>query len=1084
MPKQLPSSAVVVEGDIERRIISVYTPDFYKDDPVFGPSLEILKNSVPLMDYLFEKANALPQLVDIDMCPVDLLSHLGALLGYTFKTGIDGEKQRKEIAKLVSVYHIRGTALSVVRVVLNAGAKYGEVFTPYEHLFRLSVSKLSGGDRFEAGTFWRWGTYEVVTDVDFKLAYEDIEDVHPAGTKWYGRQLVYLNDEEPPTQQEESPTDTYIYHVDESSYCALSTEEYDEYVLADTPNGYWKLDEEPDLLPVTPDQQSQYGVSLYGLATYSGLFVGLPAYDSSGNSLTGTYNNETEQIDTADGVKTDFGDAQLSTTPVVPGTLKLVAAGYVLLDDGAGKLAGDGTATVDYDTGEISDIKFSSPPGQGPLTLPLLVAEDELPTVSAAPTTVWDADTLTGATGDKVDSWGDGSGNNRTATNSSYAGQPTLEVGTVNGHNAVKFDGTQSLSFTADALSNTHTIIFSARFDSTSGTQYLLTSPGNTSAIWYDGSTSTFKYRAESPDATSSVVTYAVVPGQWYVFRFKRFGTGSTSFSLNLNGYALVSVTVTNSTVFSPSILGQGFVGAIGGLVMYQANLTVSEQNAVEKFYGKKYNVLTELIFEADTDTITPLADGTAIDAQWQPREVTNKTLGQATSSNRPVYRPSFKNGHAAVEFDGSGTQDVLALNSAIGLSTTHSLFAVFQIDTMRGGGAKHKLFGGTNLYVSYTDDAVSPQLTYSSGVSVSTTQSLTAGRVYTLAIVRNDTAVTFYLDGVQASSTLTLGANNAANLAYIGADSASPTENLYGKLLNLTMYKEPVQYEDVLNISSYLMTRYASANTPILALYNDYVIRGVKGAIAHVDRPAARFGFRENLNKGFVKLPASDLLKPRKLAYTVECWLKPPSGEGGTYYGNRWTQDNAVFTFDARVSRSSGVPEIYIGAPVGSNEYLVSGPNSLWDDKWHHVVVALEPDSKFLKLFVDGVQAGATGYDTVADLNASGNFLIGALSEVAPQEYFRGDIDEVAVYRPNYGLLVQDSLVATESTKRSQPSDNRVWVGELVTVGDTASPSHRVFTTNDGGTFSDRVVVRILTPNEVTVLDSLTLSDSLTKVP
>jgi hypothetical protein len=286
------------------------------------------------------------------------------------------------------------------------------------------------------------------------------------------------------------------------------------------------------------------------------------------------------------------------------------------------------------------------------------------------------------------------------------------------------------------------------------------------------------------------------------------------------------------------------------------------------------------------------------------------------------------------------------------------------------------------------------------------------------------------------------------------------------------------LSYEEVLNISSYLQTRYATVNKPVLALYNDYVLRGIDGAISHIDRTSARFGFRESLNKGFVKLPASDLLKPRKMAYTVECWLRVPNGEGGTYYGNRWTQSGLNFVFDARVNRSSGLPEIYIGAPIGSNEYFLAGPNPIWDGKWHHVVVALEPDSTFLKLYVDGVQVAATEYKTVADLNATGNFLIGALSETAPQEYFRGDIDEVAVYRPTYGMLVQDSLAAGDSTKRSQPSALSAWVGELVTVSDTALPSRRVFTVSDGSPVSDRVVVRILTPRFTTVIDTLKVRD------
>jgi len=57
-------------------------------------------------------------------------------------------------------------------------------------------------------------------------------------------------------------------------------------------------------------------------------------------------------IGTGDGATTDFSGT-ITTTPVIPDTVVVQAGVQVLTDDGDGNLTGDGTGTVDYDTGAI-----------------------------------------------------------------------------------------------------------------------------------------------------------------------------------------------------------------------------------------------------------------------------------------------------------------------------------------------------------------------------------------------------------------------------------------------------------------------------------------------------------------------------------------------------------------------------------------------------------------------------------------------------------------------------------------------------------------------------------------------------------
>lgn len=85
-----------------------------------------------------------------------------------------------------------------------------------------------------------------------------------------------------------------------------------------------------------------------------------------------TYSSEiidSENLGTGDGVDATPTVSSLSFTPIKPGTLSISAeAGGVVLtltDDGNGNLTGDGSGTVDYDTGALGAVTFSTAPDNG-----------------------------------------------------------------------------------------------------------------------------------------------------------------------------------------------------------------------------------------------------------------------------------------------------------------------------------------------------------------------------------------------------------------------------------------------------------------------------------------------------------------------------------------------------------------------------------------------------------------------------------------------------------------------------------------------------------------------------------------------
>lgn len=803
----LPGSTVVIDGDIERRIIRFWTPDFYKDYEQFKPTNDLLQAAVLTLDYILEKARGMPSLVNIDTCPPDVLELLSSLVGYKWKPTVSAEKQRQEIRKLVDIYLIRGTPQSVIRIVLSAGATIGEVFTPAEHIFTHDRSFRDGGDRREDPDYWRWGTYEVVADKDFSAFFDDVQDVHPAGTRWFGRQLIPIESDRPGDPDTDQEQYTVVAHVYNDDYRAAAGGAYDDTVLEDNPDGYWKLEDHIDTQIAAPGTEAVYGDAVYGTSVYGGSSA-LLAIDESPNGNHGAYNSETEIIAYGDAVQNTFPELQLSVVPVLSGSLRLTYDDKIAVDDGAGNISGDAVGRIDYTTGTITDLTLAAPLGGGAATMPLIDGDATLAYVDNLQLWV-KADAIVGLSdGQSVVTFTESSTNASTITGPATY-QPTYELAEINGLPTFRFANTKVLRNAADVNCGQNNLIVIA-FKPTSwlaGLNYLTHSDAG-DYLAYDSTAQLFKLRVNAQ--VFSFPVRALPTGEWYVVAFHRMGT---KVELHLNGTYIDFVTLTGgaaTTDFKLRCIGgesatpaAGLAGDIAEVLVYNNALAANAKRTVLRYVGTKYAIYAAIACEIDPDTLTGNTDdlvatlddphgntfrvgpsylaAAAPCARWHKGDAivqgsetavsqwsvsssgSNGDLTQATSSQRPTFKANRLNGLGTVAFDG--LDDVLPFPAAQSFGTQCTMSFLVRFDdpatTCWLAGSATDLSAGVK-YLAAVDGGPSIQFVVNSAAA-SWAFTPVAGRWYLLQFARNGTTNTLYVDGVSQGAQ----SQDAASISY-----------------------------------------------------------------------------------------------------------------------------------------------------------------------------------------------------------------------------------------------------------------------------------------------------------------------------
>ncbi|MGC5224155.1 PKD domain-containing protein [Micromonospora sp. DT81.3] len=194
--------------------------------------------------------------------------------------------------------------------------------------------------------------------------------------------------------------------------------------------------------------------------------------------------------------------------------------------------------------------------------------------------------------------------------------------------------------------------------------------------------------------------------------------------------------------------------------------------------------------------------------------------------------------------------------------------------------------------------------------------------------------------------------------------------------------------------------------------------------------------------NNGFASTTSA---APVGSSFATELWFKTDTTTGGKLvgYGNANTGDSG--SYDRHVyMRNNG--QLMFGVYPGWTA-TVQSPKAYNDSKWHHVVAQQSPTTG-MQLYVDGQlvasDAGVTGAQAYSGYWRVGGDNLGSWPNQPSTSYFRGAIDEFAVY----GAALSAGQVANHYEIGKGPHQPPVAVIDQQSAGQTVTFSGKGSTT------------------------------------
>jgi hypothetical protein len=385
-----------------------------------------------------------------------------------------------------------------------------------------------------------------------------------------------------------------------------------------------------------------------------------------------------------------------------------------------------------------------------------------------------------------------------------------------------------------------------------------------------------------------------------------------------------------------------------------------------------------------------------------------NQTILDSSSSNRTItnsgsvvqygYSP-FRAGGYSLYFDGTGDYIYPPSSSTLAVGTGSFTLEFWMYATAISNA--QNIFDTRNTG-GFTVNLSSSKLGFydENGASyVFQTSVLNNNQWYHVAIVRNGSSATLYIDGTSVA-TATDNANYTNTVATIGARYSRDQQYFTGYLADVRLVKGGAVYTSAFTPPTERLT--SIINTSILTGHLPYIADGSTNSHAitingnvrtEAWTPFDKLPYSASVNGGSLYLNGSNYVQSpafgdNSTTWTVECWIRPIQYYSGSGHFDRvWSSGTSLGdSILINLNQTTGAPTLRVNDSV-----TITSSSGIQLNAWYHVALVCNGSSTTMYLNGTSVGSVASAYTFSSRI-----FRVGTLD--GTQGYFKGHVGDMRV--------------------------------------------------------------------------------------
>jgi hypothetical protein len=277
-------------------------------------------------------------------------------------------------------------------------------------------------------------------------------------------------------------------------------------------------------------------------------------------------------------------------------------------------------------------------------------------------------------------------------------------------------------------------------------------------------------------------------------------------------------------------------------------------------------------------------------------------------------------------------------------------------------------------------------------------------------AVVGDNASQTFYINGIQAGSSIAYGAGGTTHWGWGNNDIVSQP---WGYVANLFFYQTKLTQEQILQNYYNQLPKFATPSivTSNLVLWYDPSNRAsypgsgstitnlastsLNGTISNATYTSPYLTY--NGSSSQINIADNALLEPGTGDWTMEAWVYLSSSSGSKVVLGKFDPGG----LSADVSYSIRIQGAGIYAQIGNGSTVVDTPlYTLPLNTWTHVTyVWKNVATNSLEAYINGVSVGSVAHSFASILNTSANLYIGSYNGGEYSQYMNGRIGVTRLY-------------------------------------------------------------------------------------